>query len=83
MSNRRQESAEVKAKQLPSMEDDRASYARGKNIEDQIGRQFRDLYQDVLNQPIPDRFIEILKSLDGRHTLATTQNRAEINDEDL
>jgi hypothetical protein len=33
-------------------------------IQVQIGRQLRTVYDDVLNQPIPDRFMELLKKLD-------------------
>jgi hypothetical protein len=33
-------------------------------ISDQIGRQLRSVYNDVLAQPIPDRFLELLKDLD-------------------
>ena len=29
----------------------------GSGIEDQIGRQLRSLYDDVLAQPVPDRFL--------------------------
>jgi hypothetical protein len=34
-------------------------------ISDQIGRQLRSVYNDVLAQPIPDRFLELLKDLDA------------------
>jgi hypothetical protein len=30
----------------------------------QIGAQLRSLYDDVLNQPVPDRFLELLKRLE-------------------
>ncbi len=33
-------------------------------IQVQIGRQLRTVYDDVLNQPIPDRFMELLQKLD-------------------
>ena len=35
-------------------------------IQVQIGRQLRTVYDDVLNQPIPDRFMELLQKLDAR-----------------
>ena len=35
-------------------------------IEDHIGRQLKSLYDDVLSQPIPDRFLELLNELDAR-----------------
>ena len=34
-------------------------------IADQIGRHLRSVYNDVLVQPIPDRFLELLKDLDS------------------
>ena len=33
-------------------------------ISDQIGRQLRSVYNDVLAQPVPDRFLDLLKDLD-------------------
>jgi hypothetical protein len=35
-------------------------------IQDHIGRQLRAIYEDVLNQPVPDRFEELLEKLDRR-----------------
>ena len=34
-------------------------------ISDQIGRQLRSVYNDILVQPVPDRFLDLLKDLDG------------------
>ena len=33
-------------------------------ISDQIGRQLRSVYNDLLAQPVPDRFLDLLKDLD-------------------
>jgi hypothetical protein len=33
-------------------------------IADQIGRHLRSVYNDVLVQPIPDRFLDLLKDLE-------------------
>lgn len=33
-------------------------------VQGHIGRQLRALYDDVLSQPIPERFLELLKTLD-------------------
>jgi len=33
-------------------------------VQTQIGRQLRSIYNDVLNQPIPDRFLDLLQKLD-------------------
>ncbi|MBI1869181.1 MAG: hypothetical protein HYS06_12955 [Methylocystis sp.] len=37
---------------------------RSTEIGDQIGKQLRDIYEDVLGQPVPDRFIELLNRLE-------------------
>ena len=34
------------------------------DISDQIGRQLRSVYSDLLAQPVPDRFLDLLKDLD-------------------
>ena len=34
-------------------------------VSDQIGRQLRTVYNDILSQPVPDRFMDLLKDLDG------------------
>lgn len=31
---------------------------------DQIGRQLRGMYDGILNQPVPDRFAELMKQLE-------------------
>ena len=35
-------------------------------IQDHIGRQMRAVYEDVLNQPVPDRFKELMDKLDEK-----------------
>lgn len=35
------------------------------DLGEQIGEQLRGLYDDVLNQPIPDRFLELLNRLES------------------
>lgn len=35
-------------------------------IQDHIGRQLRALYDDVLSQPVPDRFKELMERLDHK-----------------
>jgi hypothetical protein len=42
----------------------KASPVTCKKIQDQLGKHLRDLYQDVLTQPVPDRFIELLNKLE-------------------
>jgi len=34
-------------------------------IQDHIGRQLRSIYDDILNQPVPDRFRELMDRLDA------------------
>ncbi len=36
------------------------------NIEGHIGRQLKAIYDDVLNQPIPDRFLDLLSQLEEK-----------------
>ena len=44
----------------------RAKKPTGKlEVSDQIGRQLRTVYNDILAQPVPDRFLDLLKDLDG------------------
>jgi len=35
-------------------------------IQDHIGRQLRAVYDEVLNQPVPDRFKELMDKLDEK-----------------
>jgi len=34
-------------------------------VADQIGRGLRGVYNDVLSQPVPDRFLDLLRRLEG------------------
>ena len=36
----------------------------GPNVKAYIERQLKSVYDDVLNQPIPDRFVDLLNALD-------------------
>lgn len=38
------------------------------DVQAHIGRQLRAGYVDILNQPVPDRFLELLAELDRRET---------------
>ncbi len=42
------------------------------DVSDQIGRQLRTVYNDILSQPVPDRFLDLLKDLDGLAASAPT-----------
>lgn len=35
-------------------------------VQDHIGRQLRAVYDDLLSQPVPDRFLELLEQLDQK-----------------
>ena len=36
----------------------------GQEVQAKIGRQLRAIYDDVVNQGVPDRFVELLSRLD-------------------
>ena len=38
-------------------------------IDEHIGRHLKAIYDDVLNQPIPDRFLDLLTQLSGETSL--------------
>jgi hypothetical protein len=40
--------------------------ALGRDVQHKIGEQLRAVYDDVVNQGVPDRFAELLKRLDDR-----------------
>jgi len=40
----------------------------GPEIKARIGQQLRLMYGEVVNQGVPDRFVEILRSLDNPRT---------------
>ncbi len=44
-------------------------------IADQIGLQLRSLYDDVLAQPVPGRFLDLLKELENRSGSRRSKDR--------
>jgi hypothetical protein len=36
-----------------------------RQVADQIGRQLRGMYDGILNQPVPDRFLDLVRQLEG------------------
>ena len=36
------------------------------DVQQQLGALLRGMYDDLLNRPVPDRFLDILQRLDGR-----------------
>lgn len=41
------------------------SDADKQRMTEQIGRQLRGMYAGLLNQPVPDRFMDLMKQLEG------------------
>ena len=39
-------------------------------IQERIGDNLRSLYDDLVQQPVPDRFVELLNRLEGRKSNA-------------
>ena len=37
----------------------------GRDVQARLGQQLRAMYDDVVNQGVPDRFAELLNRLDG------------------
>jgi hypothetical protein len=35
-------------------------------LQDHIGRQLRAIYQDIVSQPVPERFLELLDKLENK-----------------
>ncbi|MHB2168896.1 NepR family anti-sigma factor [Alsobacter sp. R-9] len=51
------------------LSDDTASLQTGRpdtDLQSHIGRQLRAMYDTVVNQPVPDRFLELLNKLDEK-----------------
>jgi hypothetical protein len=38
----------------------------GRDVQGKIGQQLRAMYDDVLNDGVPDRFVEMLRKLDEK-----------------
>ena len=54
----------------------------GPNVKTYIERQLKSVYDDVLNQPIPDRFLDLLNALDGPATGANSAAPAGARNEE-
>lgn len=37
----------------------------GREVQARLGQQLRAMYDDILNQGVPDRFVELIKRIDG------------------
>lgn len=40
----------------------------GREVQARLGQQLRAMYDDVLNQGVPDRFADLIKRIDGNGT---------------
>jgi len=48
-----------------------------RDAQTKIGEKLKALYDDVVNQPVPDRFKDLLAQLDGGAPVASTAGRRE------
>lgn len=37
-----------------------------RSVQGQIGRMLRDVFSDVADEPVPERFVKLLEALDAR-----------------
>jgi hypothetical protein len=63
MRERKQQSAPEETMQLRSSSV-RTGPALNRDIQTKIGQQLRAIYDDVVDQGVPDRFVELLRNLD-------------------
>ena len=56
----------VAAAQDPAAPSPRAAPRLKPQVQEHIGRQLRAVYDDVLKQPLPDRFRELMDKLDRK-----------------
>jgi hypothetical protein len=50
----------------PQSDDRNTSGIIDRSLQAQLGRQLRSIFQDVADEPVPQRFIDLLESLDAR-----------------
>ena len=50
---------------LEPVADDNGKRNPGVDVQAYIGRQLRAVYDDVAKQPIPERFLDLMKKLEG------------------
>jgi Anti-sigma factor NepR len=50
----------------PSSAPSRAQGRLGRDVQAKIGNQLRAIYDDVVQEGVPDRFVELLKRLDKK-----------------
>lgn len=47
-----------------------------RQIQAKIGQQLRSMYDEVVDQGVPDRFVELLKKLDGAQGAPKTEEES-------
>jgi hypothetical protein len=47
----------------------------GRDVQGKIGQQLRAMYDDIVNEGVPDRFSELLRQLDERKELAERKEK--------
>lgn len=50
----------------------REAAAFGSDLQSSIGRQLRSMYNDLLQEPVPDRFLQLLSDLEGKEAATGT-----------
>jgi hypothetical protein len=48
----------------------------GRDVQNKIGQQLRAMYDDVVNDGVPDRFVEMLRQLDDQKNGDTEKGSA-------
>lgn len=67
----------VDARQEARQTDGAQSPAGDDVVQQAIGSQLRAVYDEVVRLPVPDRFLSLLSSLDGRPTLPASGKEQE------
>ncbi|MGE0340258.1 MAG: NepR family anti-sigma factor [Xanthobacteraceae bacterium] len=47
-----------------------------RQVQAKIGQQLRSMYDEVVDQGVPDRFVELLKKLDGAQGAPKTEEES-------
>lgn len=65
MTNREQRGKVIPISKLSDKQKTRTAKL-GRDIQARIGEQLRTMYNGLVQQPVPDRFVELLKRLDSK-----------------
>lgn len=52
--------------QTPKMRGDTGDIFTKEDLPEKIGKNLRQIYDDVLNEPVPDDFLSLLSQADGK-----------------